>query len=55
MSSQEPGPKILHGGERQPPFVKIMNKIRNQIFEREFKRFVRELKTRAVVEIEQGI
>lgn len=33
---------------------KIRNKIRNQIFEREFKRFVRELKARAIVEIERG-
>jgi parvulin-like peptidyl-prolyl isomerase len=33
----------------------IRNKIRNQIFDREFKRFVRELKTRAVVEIERGV
>lgn len=32
----------------------IRNKIRNQIFDREFKRFVRELKVRAVVEIERG-
>jgi len=34
--------------------TQIRNKIRNQIFEREFKRFVKELKTRAVVEIEPG-
>ncbi|MEI7684891.1 MAG: peptidylprolyl isomerase [Planctomycetota bacterium] len=33
----------------------IRNKIRNQIFDREFKRFVRELKARAVVEIERGV
>lgn len=35
--------------------AQIRNKIRNQIFEREFKRFVRELKSRAIVEIERGI
>lgn len=34
--------------------AQIRNKIRNQVFEREFKRLVRELKTRAVVEIEKG-
>lgn len=35
--------------------AQIRNKIRNQIFEKEFKRFVRELKSRAIVEIERGI
>jgi len=35
--------------------TQIRNKLRNQIFEREFKRFVRDLKSRAVVEIERGI
>ncbi len=34
--------------------AQIKNKIRNQIFEREFKSFVRELKKRAVVEIERA-
>jgi parvulin-like peptidyl-prolyl isomerase len=34
--------------------TEIRNKIRNQIFEREFKRFIRDLKTRAVVEFEPG-
>ncbi len=34
--------------------AQIKNKIRNQIFEREFKSVVRQLKTRAVVEFERG-
>jgi len=33
----------------------IRNKLKSQIFERELKRLVRELKTRAVVEIERGV
>jgi parvulin-like peptidyl-prolyl isomerase len=37
-----------------PVQAQIKNKIRNQIFEREFKRFVQDLKSRAVVEIERG-
>ena len=35
--------------------TQIRNKLRNQIMDREFKRFVRELKARAVIEVEKGI
>jgi hypothetical protein len=34
--------------------TQIRGKIRNQIFDREIKRFVRELKARAVIEVEKG-
>jgi hypothetical protein len=33
--------------------LKIRNKLRNQVFEREYKRIIRELKARAVVEIDR--